>query len=62
MDKYGVDEGSDQENLEKHAAQGCPECGKKLERHGKLLFCPAHGSGPFEQMMKNQPHRTEKNK
>jgi nucleoid DNA-binding protein len=51
MDKYGVDEGApNQEQLEKRAAQGCPEdgCGKKPTRHGSILICPTHGSEPFE--------------
>ena len=49
MDKHGVDEGAqDQEALEKKAAEGCPQCGAKLERHGKVLICPVHGSEPFE--------------
>lgn len=48
MEKYGVDESLD-ENLEKQAAEGCPVCGKKPERHGKVLMCPQHGSEPFEQ-------------
>ncbi len=49
MEKYGVDEGTDQENLEKKAAAGCPVCGKKPVRHGGILMCPDHGSEPFEQ-------------
>lgn len=49
MEKYGVDEGmSDQEALEKKAAQGCPKCGRKPVVHGKTLMCPEHGSEPFE--------------
>jgi hypothetical protein len=48
MDKLGVDEGVDQEKLEKQAAAGCPECGKTPERHGNVLVCPVHGSEPFE--------------
>lgn len=49
MDKYAVDESTDQEKLEKAAAQGCPICGKTPERHGNVLMCPEHGSEPFEQ-------------
>jgi len=46
MSKYGVDEeGSDQEKV---AAHGCPECGRKPERHGNVLACPVHGTEPFE--------------
>ena len=50
MEKYGVDEGVDQENLEKKAAAGCPQdgCGKTPTRHGNILMCPDHGSEPFE--------------
>lgn len=48
MEKLGVDEGVDQERLEKQAASGCPECGQKVERHGKVLYCPTHGTEPFE--------------
>jgi hypothetical protein len=48
MSKFGVDEHTDSEALEKKAAQGCPKCGKKPQRHGKLLMCPDHGSEPFE--------------
>ena len=51
MDKFAVDEtsGRSQEQLEKMAAQGCPECGEKLTKHGSVLLCPIHGSAPFEQ-------------
>lgn len=48
MEKYAVDETTEQVDLEKRAAQGCPECGSKLERHGNVLICPKHGSAPFE--------------
>lgn len=48
MEKFGVDEGTDQEKLEKAAADGCPLCGKKPVRHGSVLMCPEHGSEPFE--------------
>lgn len=48
MDKLAVEEDVDQEELEKRAEAGCPECGKELERHGKTLICPVHGSEPFE--------------
>ncbi len=49
MEKYGVDETVNQEGLEKAAAQGCPKCAAKLEKHGSVLICPTHGSEPFEQ-------------
>lgn len=49
MEKYGVDEGTDQENLEKKAADGCPECGAMPKRQGNILICPKHGTEPFEQ-------------
>lgn len=50
MDKLGVDTstGKDQDQLEKEAAEGCPECGRKLQKHGSVLICPEHGSAPFE--------------
>jgi len=49
MDKFGVDEGVDQEALEKKAAQGCPKCGSdKVERHGSILICPNCGAEPWE--------------
>jgi len=47
MEKYGVDE-STSADLEKRAAKGCPECGRKPERHGRILVCPIHGTEPFE--------------
>jgi predicted RNA-binding Zn-ribbon protein involved in translation (DUF1610 family) len=48
MDKLGVDESVNQDVMEKAAAQGCPECGSKCERHGHLLICPKCGTKPFE--------------
>jgi uncharacterized Zn finger protein (UPF0148 family) len=48
MEKYGVDEGVDQEKLEKVSAKGCPICGAELSKHGSTLICPTHGSEPFE--------------
>jgi DNA-directed RNA polymerase subunit RPC12/RpoP len=48
MEKLGVDEGTDQEELEKKAARGCPKCGQKVEVMGKVLACPTHGTEPFE--------------
>lgn len=48
MEKFGVDESTDGEALEKAAAKGCPICGKKPEQHGTVLICPVHGSEPFE--------------
>jgi len=53
MEKYAVDESVDQSVMEKAAAEGCPECGAKCERHGNLLFCPTHGSSPFESAGRN---------
>ena len=48
MDKYAVDETVDQNIMEKAAAQGCPKCGAKCERHGNTMICPRCGSEPFE--------------
>jgi len=52
MDKYGVDEGIEQEKMEKAASEGCPECGRELVKHGSILLCPTHGSEPFEKKKK----------
>lgn len=46
MNKFGVDE-SQTEN-EKKASDGCPQCGGKVERHGKVLMCPKCGTEPWE--------------
>jgi uncharacterized Zn finger protein (UPF0148 family) len=46
MDKYGVDE-QGAEN-EKVAAEGCPKCGAKVQKHGNVLACPNCGTEPFE--------------
>lgn len=48
LEKYGVDEGVDQEALEKQAAAGCPKCGQTPVKHGKVLSCPSCGTEPFE--------------
>lgn len=48
MDKFGVDESVDGEDLEKKASEGCPKCGSKPVRHGNVLICPKCGSEPFE--------------
>jgi nucleoid DNA-binding protein len=48
MEKLGVDEGVNTEQLEKAAAEGCPECGRPVQRHGNVMVCPVHGSEPFE--------------
>lgn len=48
MDKYAVDETVNQQAMEKAAAQGCPNCGAKCERHGNTLICPNCGTAPFE--------------
>lgn len=48
MEKLGVDEGVDQDAMEKAAASGCPECGAKCERHGSVMVCPTCGTAPFE--------------
>lgn len=49
IEKYGVDESRKQQDMDKAAAQGCPECGSKLEKHGSVVMCPKHGTAPFEQ-------------
>lgn len=48
MDKFGVDEGTDNEKLEKAAADGCPQCGAKCTKHGSTMVCPKCGTEPFE--------------
>jgi len=50
MEKYGVDERQEKDDakLEKQAAEGCPKCGGKLERHGRTIICQNCGSEPFE--------------
>lgn len=48
MEKYGVNESVDQEDLEKLAACGCPKCGRSVEKNGSVLICPTHGTEPFE--------------
>ena len=51
MEKYGVAEEVDKD-MEKHASEGCPECGAKVERHGQTLMCPNCGTAPFEKKSK----------
>lgn len=48
MEKFGVDEKVGNRDLEKQAAEGCPKCGAKPDRHGNTLICPNCGSEPFE--------------
>lgn len=49
MDKFGVNEGVDQELLEKQASHGCPNCGRRdLTKHGTIILCPSCGTEPFE--------------
>lgn len=50
LEKYGVDTstGRDDEQLEKLAAEGCPDCGSELVKHGSVVICPKCGSSPFE--------------
>ncbi len=50
MSKYGVDTstGKDDEKLEKLAADGCPDCGSDLTKHGSVIACPKCGTAPFE--------------
>lgn len=50
MEKYGVDESSQvPDSLEKRAAENCPKCGTKLEKHGAVIKCPNCGTEPFEE-------------
>lgn len=49
MDKFGVNEGVDQEGLEKAASKGCPKCGREdLKVYGSVVICPSCGTEPFE--------------
>ncbi len=50
MEKYGVDTSTDKddEQLEKQAADGCPDCGSTLTKHGSVIACPKCGTAPFE--------------
>jgi hypothetical protein len=48
MTKYAVDEGYDQDQLEKAAARGCPICAQPVVKHGRVVACPTHGTEPFE--------------
>jgi len=48
MEKYGVDEGQDDEKMEKLAGSRCPKCGGKVIRHGNILMCENCGTEPFE--------------
>jgi uncharacterized Zn finger protein (UPF0148 family) len=54
MEKLGVDEGVNQSVMEKAAAEGCPDCGAKVIRHGNIMACPTHGTKPFEQEKKRE--------
>ena len=49
MTKYGVDENQNDEQMEKRAADKCPACGGKVQRHGNVLMCEHCGTAPFEQ-------------
>jgi len=58
MEKYGVDETAtvNQEQLEKQAAKGCPECGSGLTKHGSVLKCDKCGTEPFERQPPGDGH------
>ena len=49
MNKFGVDERQNDEQLEKRASEQCPKCGGKITRHGNVLICENCGTAPFEQ-------------
>jgi len=50
MDKLGVDTPEQDKNGQKLAASSdtCPICGRRVERNGRVVRCPVHGSEPFE--------------
>ncbi len=58
MEKYGVDTtaGVDQQQLEKQAAKGCPQCGSGLTKHGSVLKCDNCGTEPFERPPQEGSH------
>lgn len=47
MKKYGVDEPTSDKKVASDQSK-CPKCGKPLIKEGRLVFCPEHGSEPFE--------------
>lgn len=48
MDKYGVV--TEEGDLTKQGStdERCPNCGGKIEVHGKVKMCPRCGTKPFE--------------
>lgn len=49
MEKYGVDETpSSKTKYGETGLDDCPLCGARLQKHGRVVLCPVHGSGPFE--------------
>lgn len=40
MEKYSRTLELDDEQIEKYARKGCPECGSKVEVHGSTVICP----------------------
>ena len=48
MDKFGVVQDVNDEEMEKASSQGCPKCGSKVQKHGSTLMCPKCGTEPFE--------------
>jgi len=52
MEKYSV---SQQSSLVKQSATGaatCPVCGKPAKQEGNVLWCPEHGTEPWEKPKK----------
>jgi len=48
MEKYGVEEKSEDETKTATERAKCPKCGKLVEKHGNVTLCPDCGSEPFE--------------
>ncbi len=47
MSKYGVEQ--DARPFKRASGRTtCPLCGRSCEEEGDLIFCPVHGSAPFE--------------
>ena len=46
MDKYGIDQSGQDDD--KVAAEGCPQCGAEIVKHGEVKICPNCGTAPWE--------------
>ena len=48
MEKYGVEETSDDTKTATTPVCPKPGCGRDTEKHGDIRKCPVHGTEPFE--------------